>query len=1166
MPVLSPLLASVTDATTRSDTFVEAAGTSALTDGETYLVLVTANAVCDQTGSTTELEAVFGSTRFAHTLYRSAAGGAPGPATSGPIQTALIVTGNGADTVAVNFRRVDGDVTRDHFCIAHIACIPLGSLTLGTHYWVAEAANSQTLTNPSAGAGWVGSGDQVEFAPGATGEFLVIATGESQFTAGHTAADLSRMRCRVTEDPSGTPTAYNLQRNTVGAVAGPHTRVEGGNAWGNYALSQRFVDVLTLTSGTTYRFELEREGVTGTANTGYRRERVYVFDLTAWPEFAYSRDVDGQSSADATFATASAAAPSAALDYVLLGATTYSNNNSWIRCSVTLDPSGTPSQLPTSEGFGTALTDNGNTLTDDYAMIGVQWDAQAVTAAQDYALNCVGTLQVCRWGHEHGDFPGAVDDGVATLMIAWGMETSVSPSSSVSTGGTSTMSASMAGTVSGSVTDGGTSTASFALAGTGAMAATLPGTSTMSAAMAGGQGGTASLSGTSGFSASMAGTGSMSAALSGSATVTIERAPFDTNAVVAFVGNSYTQNYGSMPALLEYYLDQRVPGNTANLDAPPHLATTIANSGTDGYYPGMTLGGMAYYPNIDQSSGGSTDALDAIDSVADDFYDAVVLTSDFRRSEDLVPGEGIDWEVLDGAGGTNPNVYGVVLGVIRAVVAQLSSDGSTATPIVRMTHESFNANNYADLDTVERIVRLQVLAARQLASEGVVATVLPDHYVWGRLLWGAFGSVGSGVTTPVPAFSALTHTASSQPGGLNLAWLSRSQGDTAPFALNGHQNAIGTIVGVWLTGYLLFGIDPRGDTTFSGDPSGMPSPFDSMLNPAGDRIYGGHNTGLGNAPYDTGTNPSGPPDSELDLDWSLTTQGQIQDRIVAAVDDFVAGTTEFDLPAVTAGGTSTFAASMAGSGAMSAALSGAASASVSMAGTGSMSCTTGGTSGMSAAMAGSGALTWTTGGTSSMSTSLAGGTTPAVATGGTSGFSASMAGTGSLSTALAGTSAMVVYTIPLVPITSAVVTTGTSRPYTTSGTTRMLRTTNRGLMGQPWYVNPEDEGSALSERVVYPATEADAEGPADLSSVTDVALEVWDGAAWVEIAGTGSVAAEVEGGETWYRLTWTPDTGALQTLSRGTHPRRWHLTVVGGGDLHVPSSSYDVIVVNALPG
>ncbi len=90
----------------------------------------------------------------------------------------------------------------------------------------------------------------------------------------------------------------------------------------------------------------------------------------------------------------------------------------------------------------------------------------------------------------------------------------------------------------------------------------------------------------------------------------------------------------------------------------------------------------------------------------------------------------------------------------------------------------------------------------------------------------------------------------------------------------------------------MWGIDPRGDTTFETN-AGLPDPFDRMLSSNG-RIYGGQRAGLGTDPYNAALNPGGPPDADLDYDFSPAIQGQIQERIVAACDDYVAGTTEFD--------------------------------------------------------------------------------------------------------------------------------------------------------------------------------------------------------------------------------------------------------------------------------
>jgi len=360
---------------------------------------------------------------------------------------------------------------------------------------------------------------------------------------------------------------------------------------------------------------------------------------------------------------------------------------------------------------------------------------------------------------------------------------------------------------------------------------------------------------------------------------------------VAYVVNSFTGNYGGAYSILSHYIGERLGPNSLTLSPPPvSAANTIGDA--DGVFSGMTLGGMTRYPMIDQSGGsGSEDALDAILAQPDGTFDYIQYTSGFRQEQE-VPGT-YDFEVLPGAGGTNPGVFGVHLQVMRDNVSDINGMlVTTPAHILRMTQEGFNANDDSDLTDMERIIRLQVLGARQLEAEGVIATTLPLHYVWSRLMWGAFGSVGSGLSTPVPLYSSLTHQNSQQPGGANLAWLSRSQNDTG-FPTNSHQNFIGTLVNVWAEGYALYGINPIGDTTFDF-PFIATAASQNFIRPDGARIYGGQAQGAGNLPYDTGVNPGGPPDAELDLPWTSAIRNEIQTRIVAAIDDYYTQATEFD--------------------------------------------------------------------------------------------------------------------------------------------------------------------------------------------------------------------------------------------------------------------------------
>lgn len=1157
MPVLSPLFASAVEATTNATTFTAAATTAELANGTAYLVLVTAQGNSDENDSTTEVEVVFGGTRYGLGRWRSAANNAPDSAVGAPIQTAFVVSGDGVSTVAVNLRRLDGPAGTDHFCTTHIACIPLDSLTENTHYWRAEAANGDTLSNPAAGAGWVGSGQQVDVTPGATGNFLILACVEAEHTSGHTATDQMRLRCRVTEDPSGSPTAYNLQRNTVGAIEGPEIALEGGSAWGEVAIGQRFVDVLELTAGTMYRFEPEWEGVTGGGNTGYRRARVFVFDLSVWPEFSFDRDVDGQSGQNNTFGTVSAPAPSSSRDYVLLGSVAYQNGNSWIRAHFDEDPSGTPTRLPATAGFGTAIVDAGTAAADDYVLIGLQWDRQGVTAAADYAINCEADNTNCRWGHERGVFPGGADDGVATLTIAWGMETSTAASGN------------MTGSSSGTAGSSGDMTGEAALSGGSAGTGGASGTMTAPGEMTGTSDGSSSASGTMSSVALVA-----------------------DDAVIAFVGNSYTQNFddgtgqGGLPIALQHLLDQRLPGNTTSLGPPPAPVDTVGDA--DGWYTGLSLAYMTLYPTY-SVGGGTADAVDAILGEAPDAYDWVVLTSDFRRSVDVNDGAGFSYEILPGAGGTG-NLYGVLLEVVREAVSQLQTGGNLARYIVRMTQEGFNANADTDLSDMERTLRLQTLGARQLVSEGVVDYVSPDHYVWGRLTMGKFGSDLLGTNGPVASYASLTHTNSLQAGGRNYAWCQRSQGTSAPFTRNAHQSALGTIVNAWIWGYALFGIDPRGDTTFDS-PAGLPAPLDDMIRADGARIYGGQpvdggTTGTNGAlPYDLTENPAGPPDSELDLEWNATVRGEIQDIIVAAVDDWNAGTTEFDGLGGEMTGTS------AGSGGSSAAMSGDAAVSGASVGTAGASGAMTGDAALDGGSAGTGAGSGSMSGSAAMSGASAGsggggGTldvqAPGAMTGSSSGSSsgegdlegqAAMSGGSQGSSTAAGT-------LPGVagPVTGYTGEAGTTPPADCADTTLPV------MPGTPWHVHPEDEGATLTERIVYPYRSSRANGvqetrleaPVDLSGVLTVTLEYWDGSAWVAITGTGAVESEElsatttrEAG-TYYRLTFAPGAGALEVVEADVGrsqsiPRRWALTVAAG-DLHLPNSGgYPVISFPALP-
>lgn len=1181
MPVLSALRASANGATTASGTFVDAATTAPLADGVTYAVWVTAGVINANNDEVVELEVDYGGTQYGFARY-SVGFDPPGPGSGSQVATVFLVVGDGSSTVAIRHRLVSGGSTT--MLTGHIECVPLSSLTLGTHYWYEETPNSGTLTNPAAGAGWVGTGDQVDVTPAATGRFAIFAAAEVEFTAGNTAADQGRLRVRVTEDPAGTPSAYNLQRNTVNAIEGPETRMSGGGAGYNLAFASRFLDIPTLTAGTTYRFEVEREGVPATANTGYRRERLLVLDLSVWPEWAISRDVDGQSGVDNTFATATTTAPPAARDYLLIGAIGYQQTGTWTRSTFTIDPAGTPSSLPPSQGFGQAMLATGNGVLDDYGLIGLQWDVQAETGAISAALNGVSDISNVRWGNDAGDFPGGVDDGVATTLLILGMETSTT-APGAELGGSA-----VGGTVTTADPDGVGEIGGTAQGGTVTGAALSAG-----AALSGGAIGqavtTADPDGVAEIGGGAVGSAPTSAALS----VGAGFASLD--AAIAYFGNSFTlfwgnNDEGGLPLNLLHVLSSLVPGHTVTASAPPYLATSIANSNNvSGFYPGMSLGGMTLFPTIDQrtDNAGTTDAIDALASVPNNTYDLIVLTSGMKRDNGSA---GTAYELPDGIIPTaNVNTWGVNLGIARQVgpLVRAESDGAVA---MRLTQEGFNANDDVDLSDMQRIIEVQVRGARQLLAEGVIDHIIPDHWVWGRLL----GIIGAN-PAPITAFAALTHSNSLQPGGRNYAWLQYGEGPAAPFDTNSHQNAIGTIVNAWIHALWMFGIDPRGDTTYSGDPSGLPAPLNNMLNATGTRVYGGQNIdgGVanqnGNLPYDLTENPAGPPDSEMDLDWSLTTQAEIQDVIYQAWVDWEAGTDEFSEPVMSGGavGAAVTGAALAGVGAVGGSAQGGTATGAQAAGVGEIG---GGAQGGTATSADPDGVAELGGGAQGGAATSAALEVPGALGGSAQGGTvtgASLAGVGEIGGGAIGQAVTSLQNNPVAPITGRIATSNTSRPYATAGTSRAFLTQNRGQMGKPWHVNPEDEGQTLTERIVYPEeTERNvvtlAAAPVDLTGVAGVSLEVWDegstvvgeerAASWLTVAGTGSSSTETgpdsEGVEqTWHVLAFAPDVGALATLAatvgRGAKSRRWVLDLGGGRDQRVPSMGHDVLYLNALP-
>lgn len=403
--------------------------TAALSNGVDYLLLYAASANSDENDSTTEVEVTFGGTRYGFARNRVDFNTAPDSATGAQLAGAVVVTGNGSNTAAINFRRLDGPGNTDHFCSGHLFAIPLDSLTENTHWYRSEGTNTDSVSTPGAGSGWATSGQSIDITPGSTGDWLIIAAMEGEHNTSATSSDQIRMRCRFIVDPTGSPTNYNLQQNQSGSSTGAAEVQIRETSSCDMAYSCRWLDVVSLTGSTTYRFRPEWEGVTSGGNTGYRRARVYAFDLSNWPEFAYSRTLNSQQGTapnTATFGNASASAPSGARDYVLLASTSYQNNTTWMRAVFDTDPTGTPTELPTSNGFGQAVHDLGVASTDDYCIVSPQWSRASISSSQTIGLRVDIDNADSPVGHRLGTSPGDSDDDIYTTIVVWGMETSVS--------------------------------------------------------------------------------------------------------------------------------------------------------------------------------------------------------------------------------------------------------------------------------------------------------------------------------------------------------------------------------------------------------------------------------------------------------------------------------------------------------------------------------------------------------------------------------------------------------------------------------------------------------------------------------------------------------------------------------------------------------------------
>ena len=151
-------------------------------------------------------------------------------------------------------------------------------------------------------------------------------------------------------------------------------------------------------------------------------------------------------------------------------------------------------------------------------------------------------------------------------------------------------------------------------------------------------------------------------------------------------------------------------------------------------------------------------------------------------------------------------------------------------------------------------------------------------------------------------------------------------------------------------------------------------------------------------------------------------------------------------------------------------------------------------------------------------------------------------------------------------------TTTTTQLSETIGTLQPIAAYCGGKMGDPWYINADDELSDLNERIQR-KEKTDKSGTVvkqaqavDLSSITSTTVEYWNGSAWVALTGTGSVTMSADTdseGNNFWDANFSRDVGATSGLT-GSLPRRW-LFSDGTNDMRVPEKGHDVIVINPDP-
>ncbi|MEM6988916.1 MAG: hypothetical protein AAF721_00420 [Myxococcota bacterium] len=433
MPVLTTLSSFSTGTTdgsgSDSTTRVVREETGALADGVPYLVLFSGGAICDGTASFyCECDLQFGSTEYA--VARGGLGSFDPP--NGPrmaiLSGAVIITGNGTDTVTIGTRRVNGSAGNEvMWSGGGVKAIPLDQLLVDRHYFEAAGENSTTAdTTPAAGAAYTQLGESLQFTAQTTGRHLLFFSFESQHQSDAGTSDAVRCRYRQTTDPDGSPTTVTLGGGDNSGNQDPalqiYARSTTPDSWIGHFKRAIAVD---LTAGTEYEFFIEVDSPSGGGNTEYRRERIQALDAAVWAGgILVDETTIGQqplAGTAATFGPLTIPDPPGAdsYEYTFVAGTSFHNNFSWNRATFDLD--GTT--FPATGGWGAVAYTGGLAADDDYFFVSGLAEA-TVSAEYDLSFEFVSDNLDSPFGYDLGESGGeSTDPAIATQIIAWRMET-----------------------------------------------------------------------------------------------------------------------------------------------------------------------------------------------------------------------------------------------------------------------------------------------------------------------------------------------------------------------------------------------------------------------------------------------------------------------------------------------------------------------------------------------------------------------------------------------------------------------------------------------------------------------------------------------------------------------------------------------------------------------